>query len=147
MTRKSVRTARLTLLATFVACGLFTIIASNPGGGGGGGQTTPTVGSIAVNTGFGAVSSTPYQCTGQGTIAITPQSLTGTAGNSQSESKPFAYSGFSSTTPNEPACQQTVIFTNSRPGTWQVTNGSGTCNATVVAGQSVNVKIWNGACR
>ncbi len=134
--------ARAALFTTVVITGLFTIVASH------GGTPPPpsTTGAISVSTGFGAVSSTPYQCTGSGTVTVTPQSLTGTTGNTQSQSQPYTYSGNSSTTPNEAACQQNVFFGNLATGTWRVTNGFGTCTATVVANQSATVKIWNGAC-
>ena len=144
MNSRAPRIARYAFLAAVIAAGLFTIVASN-----GGGPSSPpaTTGAISVSTGFGAVTSTPYQCTGQGNITITPQSLTGTTGTNTSQKLPFSYSGFSSTTPNEPACQQTVIFTALRTGSWQVTNGSGVCTATVIAGSTATVKIWNGVCQ
>jgi len=142
---KASSVARNILLVMISIAGILTIIASN--GGGGQPPVTPTTGSIAVNTGFGAVSSVPYQCSGPGNITISPLSLTGTAGKNQPETKPFSHAGFSSTTPNEPACQQTVVFTDLKTGTWQASDGNGACTATVTAGQMAMVKIWNGACR
>jgi hypothetical protein len=141
------RMMKAAAIAGVFALGIVTIIASNGGGGGGGGGGQKSPGSITVNTGFGAVTSTPYQCTGQTTVTVTPQNLTGTQGSSSATSKPVSYSGFSSTTPNEPACQQNVIFTGLKAGTWQISDGRGTCTATVADGQSANVKIWNGACQ
>jgi hypothetical protein len=146
MTRTMRRVVRTVLLAALSLAGVFAIVASN--GGGGGQQTNPpTVGSISVTMGFGAVSSTPYQCTGGGTITITPQNLTGTAGKNQPESKSFSYSGFSSTTPNQPACQTTVIFPDLRPGSWRVSAGAAACPATVNAGAIASVRIVNGVCQ
>jgi len=135
--------ARYSIFIAVTAIGVFTIVAT----GGGGTPTQPTVGSILVNLGFGAVTSTPYQCTGSGTITITPQNLTGSSGQSTSSNLLFSYSGFSSTTPNEPACQTNVNFTNLRPGTWRVSDGIATCTATVVAGQGATAKIWNEVCQ
>lgn len=114
-------------------------------GGGGGTTPPPTVGSISVSTGFGAVSNPPYQCQGSGNVTITPQSLTGTAGSASSQTKPFAYSGYSSSSP--PACKQDLIFTDLRPGSWQATNGGGTCAVTVTAGQMAVVRIYNNVCQ
>jgi hypothetical protein len=107
----------------------------------------PTSGSIFVIVGFGAVTSTPYDCTGSGTATIIPQSLTGTGGDGQEKSLPYTFSGKSSTTPNEPACQVTVNFPSKTPGTWQVTNGQAACIANLTAGQSATVKIYNGVCQ
>jgi hypothetical protein len=107
----------------------------------------PTAGAIYVNIGFGAVTNPPYDCTGSGTVTITPQSLTGTGGNGQEETRTYTFSGKSSTTPNEPACQVTVNFPSKTPGTWQATNGQAACIANLIAGQSVTVKIHNGVCQ
>lgn len=146
MLGQACRMTRFVLFGGVIIFGILTIVASG-GGGGGQPQPPPTTGSIALSSGFGAVSSTPYQCTGSANITINPQTLTGTAGKSGSETRPVSYSGFSSTTPNEPACQQSVIFTDLRTGSWQVTNGTAVCTTTVTAGQIANVKIWNNACR
>jgi hypothetical protein len=135
--------ARYSMFIAVTAFGVFTIVAS----GGGGPATPPTVGSIFVYPSFGAVTSTPSPCTGSGRITITPQSLTGSSGQSTSSNLPFSYSGFSSTTPNEPACQANANFTNLRPGTWRVSDGIATCPATVVAGQGATVKIRNEVCQ
>jgi hypothetical protein len=104
-----------------------------------------TVGSISVSSGFGPVTSPPYQCTGSGNITITPQGLTGTAGTSTTQTKPFTYSGSSNSSP--PACEHSELFNSIRFGTWSVTNGGGTCLATVAAGPMAVVKIWNNVCQ
>jgi hypothetical protein len=114
-------------------------------GSGGGPTPAPTTGSISVSTGFGAVSNPPYQCTGSGNITVSPQTLTGSTGTSTAQTKPFAYSGYSKSDP--PACEQSVIFTTIRTGTWSATNGTGTCLTTVTAGQMATVKIWNSVCQ
>jgi hypothetical protein len=133
------------LLAAVTVVGIATIVASN--GGGGGTPVTPTVGTIAVSMAFGAVASTPYQCTGAGSVTATPGTLSGTAGTGTTTTQNFTYGGNSSTTPNEPACQQSVLFASMRPGTWRVSSGGASCQATVTAGQSVTVKIWNNVCQ
>lgn len=138
------RIARYALLAVVSVAGVFTIVATQ-----GSGNPPPppaTMGAISVSHAFGAVSSTPYQCTGSGTITASPQSLTGTAGKTTTQTAPYSHGGFSSTTPNEPACKQTVLFTGMATGTWTVTDGLTTCTATVVAGQAANVRMWNRAC-
>src|SRR5438105_11646940 len=146
MTDRTRLIMRYVFLVAVAVVGVFSIVATQSGGTGGTGGT-PTVGSISVNMGFGAVSSPPYQCTGTGNVTISPQTLTGTTGNGQTQTKPFSYSGYSSTTPNEPACQTTVIFTGLTTGTWQATDGIATCQVTVTAGQLATVKIWNEVCQ
>ncbi len=113
----------------------------------GGTPPPPTAGAIFVNIGFGAVTSTPYDCTGSGSVTITPQNLTGTGGSGTEETRQYSFSGKSSTTPNEPACQVTVNFPSKTPGTWQASNGQAACIANLTAGQSATVKIHNGACQ
>jgi len=145
MNRQISQAARYLMFIAVTAMGVFTIVAS--GGGGPTNTPPPTVGSIFVSMGYGAVTSTPSQCNGSGTVTITPQSLNGSSGQSTASSQTFSYSGLSSTTPNEPACQTTVNFTNLRPGTWKVSDGSAACTANVVAGQGTNLKIWNEVCQ
>lgn len=136
------------LLAVVVsAAGLFTIVATQNTGGGGGGTTTPTKGSLTVNHGFGAVSTPPYQCTGSGTLTVTPQSLSGTDGKTTTQTATYTHSSLSSTTPNEPACQVQVVFSDMATGSWIVSDGASSCPATVTAGQFTTVKMWNGACQ
>ena len=146
MNRQISQVARYSMFIAVTALGVFTIVGSG-GGGPNNPPPPPTVGSIFVSMGYGAVTSTPSQCTGSGTITITPQNLTGSSGQSTASSQPFSYSGLSSTTPNEPACQTTVNFTNLKPGTWKVSDGSAACTANVVAGQGANIKIWNEVCQ
>ena len=135
------------LLLAVTAAGIFAIVASGGGGGGGGTPIPATTGAISVSMGFGAVSTPPYQCTGGGSVTITPVALTGTAGNGATQTTPYSYSSLSSTTSNEPACQQSLLFGNLRPGSWRVSDGTTTCSANVVAGQSTTVKIWNRVCQ
>ena len=131
------------LLVTAAVLGLGGFICGTTGNG----TVTPaTAGPIFVNVGYGAVTSTPYDCTGGGSVTVTPQSLTGTGGNGAEQTQQYSFSGKSSTTPNEPACQVNVSFPGKSPGTWQVGNGQAACTGTVTAGQSTTVKIWNGAC-
>jgi hypothetical protein len=121
----------------------YTLTATGPGGTATAQATVTviTVGVISVSMGFGAVTSTPYQCTGHGTVTIKPNDPA-----APSQTQQFSYSGFSSTIA-PPACQTTVTFTNLRPGTWSVTDGHATCTAAVTAGQFVTVKIWNEVCQ
>lgn len=141
------RIARYALLAAVSTAGVFTIVASGGSGGQNPPAPPPTMGALSVNHGFGAVSSTPYQCTGSGTITATPQALTGTAGKTTTQTMAYTHSGNSSTTPNQPACQTSALFTGMATGTWQVSEGLTTCPATVIAGQAATVRIWNRACQ
>jgi hypothetical protein len=92
-----------------------------------------------VSMGFGAVTSAPYQCSGQGTVTITEST-------GPTENQKFSYSGLSSTTA-PPACPTTVTFTGLQPGTWSVTDGFAKCTTAVTAGQPQTVKIWNEKCQ
>ncbi|HEY7479586.1 MAG TPA: hypothetical protein VH680_03635 [Gemmatimonadales bacterium] len=132
--------AVLLIMTTVVAVGGFICPASGP-------VTPATKGPIFVNIGFGAVATPPYDCTGSGTVTVTPQNLTGTEGNGQEQSQNYTFSGKSSTVPNEPACQMTVNFPDKTPGTWLVSNGQASCPKTLTAGQPATVKIWNGVCQ
>jgi len=134
------------LLAVVTVTGIVTIVASGGGGTPAPPAPPPTTGLISVSMAFGAVTSTPYQCTGGGSVTATPVSLSGSAGTATATTQQFSYGGNSSTTPNQPACQQAVTFPNMRPGSWSVSSGGTTCPASVVAGQPVTVKIWNNAC-
>jgi hypothetical protein len=139
------RSARIAAALLTFAAGIVTILAT--GSGSDTPAPPPTTGSLSVEIGFGAVTSTPYQCTGSASVTITPGSLTGTAGTATAQTQNITFSGMSSTTPNEPACRQTVVFSNLRPGSWTVSSGGASCPATVTAGQFSTVRIWNGACR
>lgn len=105
----------------------------------------PAGGAVFVGVGFGAVTSTPYQCAGGGTVTITPRAPTGGAGEASTQRRPFSYSGLSQMTP--PACRTSVTFSNLAPGTWLVTDGIATCAAEVRAGQPTTVNIFNSACQ
>lgn len=143
MTTREASIVRYVLLVAVVVGGIFTIVAT------GNGPTPPpaVAGTIAVNVGFGAAITTPYQCTGQGYVTITPQNLTGTTGKGQPETKQFQYSGYSSSNPSEPGCQQIVTFGDLRTGTWLVTNGTVTCTAKVISAQMTDVRIWHNVCQ
>lgn len=138
------RSLRTTLAGVVVVAGIVTILAT--GGGGGSTPTPATTGAISVNVGFGAVTNPPYQCTGAMTVTVSPVSLTGSAGTTSAQSRQVTFSRTSSTTPNEPACQETVLFPSMSPGSWNASNGVATCPVTVVAGQAAQVRIWNNAC-
>jgi len=100
--------------------------------GGGGGQST--TGSLAVTLGFGAVSSAPYQCSGQGSVTI--RDASGVAQPPQT----YSYSGYSSNT--SPACTATVSFSNLQPGSWKIQDSGGAnCQRSVTAGQFTSVLI------
>ena len=139
------RISRIVVVALVFVAGVVTILAT--GSGNDTPPVQPTTGSLAVEIGFGAVAATPYQCTGSATVTITPGTLTGTAGTATAQTKNITFSGLSSTTPNEPACRQTVVFPDLRPGSWTVSSGAATCPATVTAGQSTTVRIHNDVCR
>lgn len=139
-----VRISRRGTLASLAPIVMLVLSCEGCKGSGGGGPPS-TTGAILASTGFGAVTSNSSPCTGSGNITITPKNLTGTTGKAESETKPFSYSGLSSTT-ERPACKQDVLFGNLRTGTWEVTNGLGVCTATSTAGRFTTVKIWNGAC-
>jgi hypothetical protein len=69
----------------------YTLTATGPGGTAAAQATVTaiTVGVIAVSMGFGAVTSTPYQCTGHGTVTIKPNDP-----SASSQTQQFSYSGF-----------------------------------------------------
>jgi hypothetical protein len=100
----------------------------------------PTSGVLSVALGFGAVTTAPHQCQGEGKISIVPVSLSGTGGIAQSQSQNYRFSGLSENTP--PSCRTNVMFLNLRPGTWNITEMGGiACNDTVSAGQITTVNI------
>jgi hypothetical protein len=136
--------ARVAAAALIFVAGIVTILAT---GGGGDTPQQATKGSLSVEVGFGAVASPPYQCTGSTSVTITPGSLTGTEGTATAQTQNITFSGTSSTTPNEPACRQTAVFADLRPGSWTASSGGASCPVTVGAGQFATVRIWNGACR
>ena len=92
MRKPAVRGVLLLIVGT---AGILTI-AARCNGVGGGNTPPPTIGTISVSVGFGAVTSNPYQCTGNGNVTINPQNLTGTAGQNTSSTQPYSFSGFSS---------------------------------------------------
>jgi hypothetical protein len=102
-------------------------------------------GSLVVSLGFGAVQNPPYQCTGQGNVTIKPQRLIGNAGRDQPQTLPFAYSGYSSS--SSPACRQDVTFRDLKAGDWQLSDGTTTCAAKVLASQMTTVKIHHQTCQ
>lgn len=139
--------ARVTLLTGVICAGVLSILGSASGPSGGP-TSPPTKGSISVNYGFGAVSNPPYQCNGQVTVSVTAVSLTGSDGNTSAPAQTLTFSDFSSTTPNEPACQKTAVFADLRPGTWQIKAGTAPpCQRTLAAGQFLNVRVWQNVCQ
>lgn len=134
---------RTALVGVVAIAGVVTIL----GSGSMGSAPPPKTGSVSLSVGFGAVAATPYRCTGSGVVTLTPQALTGTDGRNTQQSQTLVFDTWSSTTPNEPACQQTAIFGDLRPGTWAAASGATTCTVVVTAGQFPTVRVWNGACR
>ena len=92
-----------------------------------------TVGTLSVSVGFGAVSSPPYRCEGEGTVTIRPS--TGGA-------KPEKYS-FSGLSKNEsPACSTSLTFENLPPGQVQISDSHGaSCTKVITADQFTSVSI------
>src|SRR3990172_913257 len=68
-----------------------------------------TTGALGVTLGFGAVTTSGYQCTGQGTVTIR-------SAGGVTHSQSYSFSGSSSNT--SPACQSVVTFPNLQPGSW-----------------------------
>lgn len=120
----------------------YTLTATGPGGTVSAQATVSvtTAGTIAVSMGFGAVTSTPYQCSGQGTVTLKSNNA-----SVPSVKQNFSYSGYSSNT--SPACQTTLTFQNLQPGNWSATDGRQTCSTSLTAGQYQTIKIWNGICQ
>jgi hypothetical protein len=111
---------------------------------GGTSSTASTTGKLSVRLGFGAVTSTPYKCTGEGTMTMKSSS-------GETKSKKYAYSGFSSTTPNSPACSTTVMFDDLQPGKWNIEVGAIKCpgQVEVKAGKLATATFQNegGGCQ
>jgi hypothetical protein len=134
------------VLNVAIASGLVCLTAACGNGG------TPTepqaslTGALIVSLGFGAPNQFPAPCTGDGTVTITPQNVTGTVGGTQQEKAKYAYSGVSSTT-DTPACRATVTFSELATGTWRVDDGVTACVGTVLGGNSATVKLWNSRCQ
>ena len=107
----------------------------------GGGTPTPpaTTGTLSLGIGFGAGSSGGAACTGGGTVTI--------VGPSGTKSQSYGFSGSSSTT--SPGCSTGATFTGLQPGTWTISAGAATCQATVIAGQfaSVTLRTDTGTCQ
>jgi hypothetical protein len=126
--------AGLGLLAIFVLGGCFVT---------GGGTVTPaTTGNLSVSLGFGAVTTSGYQCTGGGTVTISSAS-------GAIPSQNYSFSGISSNT--SPACSAAVMFSNLQPGTWtiQVSPIGVTCQKQVTAGQftTATIRVDVGTCQ
>lgn len=104
---------------------------------------SPPTGSFAVTNGFGAVTTIPYTCTGDGSVRISPVALSGTTGTAGPETKTFAYSGWSLSRSGEPACQHTAMFDNLRTGTWLATDGTSQCQVDVRGAELTTIKLWD----
>jgi hypothetical protein len=103
------------------------------------GGVQPSASSLTVSLGFGAVSNTPYQCQGAGTLEL---SLAGRVVSTLS----YTFSGFSGS--QAPACQTAVTFSNLAPATYTLrsTNGSQSCFKTIALGlNSMLVRLDGGA--
>jgi hypothetical protein len=108
-------------------------------------STKPTTGSLTVQKQSGAYSNPSYQCTGGGSITI--------SSGSKAQTLSYAYSGYSSILPNQPACSASpVTFNNLQPGTWTVKwtdDGVAirtSCPVSVSAGQNANLVITDDVC-
>lgn len=119
---------------TTAALGLLAIFVYGGCNGTGGTVTPATTGSLTVNLGFGAVSTSGYFCGGNGTVTISSAS-----GATQPQN--YGFSGISSNT--APACTTAVTFSPLEPGTWniQVLPIGASCQAQVTAGQNTQAKI------